>query len=262
VSTARAPPFRRCRRGVIISQTPMRAPGVAQTTLIASPPSYASHAMTRSPGSGSGASARLATSRRIEWASAMIAIARSRSACERTCSTRRPPGSRRGRRGHHISGSLVGARSNPAAASGSVTSGQALEATDTRAGTSAAAMNATRARASAACARDVSAHSFRSGCASPVSTANHPLPDARAGARPPLITSPACSANVSQSAAASIARSYGLRRCLRFPRPYGSYDPGTHARLATPTAFQALMVTMRLSRAPISSGLKCSATAS
>ena len=43
---------------------------------------------------------------------------------------------------------------------------------------------------------------------------------------------------------------------------YGSYDPGSQARLATLSAFQALIVTIRLSRAPISSGLKWAATAS
>ena len=41
-----------------------------------------------------------------------------------------------------------------------------------------------------------------------------------------------------------------------------SRSSGSHAREATESAFQALMVTMSDRRAPISSGLKCSATAS
>ena len=134
---------------------------------------------------------------------------RSRSAADRTSRDAQPAGAPAAARGHHISGSATGARSNPAAASGAVHLAAAVGGHRDQRRHVAAARNATSARASAAAARDVSAHWFSSGWSSPVSTANHPRPDPRAGARPPLMTIAACSANVSQSVAASIARSYG-----------------------------------------------------
>jgi hypothetical protein len=41
----------------------------------------------------------------------------------------------------------------------------------------------------------------------------------------------------------------------------GAYEPGTQARVLTLSAFQALIVTISETSAPISSGEKCSATA-
>ena len=43
---------------------------------------------------------------------------------------------------------------------------------------------------------------------------------------------------------------------------HGSYEPGVQARVLTPIAFQALIVMIRLTSAPISASLNCSATAS
>jgi len=41
----------------------------------------------------------------------------------------------------------------------------------------------------------------------------------------------------------------------------GWYEPGSQARVLTPIAFQALIVTIRLTSAPTSCGLNCAATA-
>src|SRR5579859_3134879 len=41
----------------------------------------------------------------------------------------------------------------------------------------------------------------------------------------------------------------------------GWYEPGSQARVLTPIAFQALIVTIRLISAPTSCGLNCAATA-